>query len=865
MSHNNGLIVSDVDMIADVKAVLGVNYDDLSQLCTYAGMNIWAKYKPVKWLGDVRYGTWWQAYNQQCGINIGYATDLVQLIQQWLQVSGYSWRGFWMYEPPAGDYPTRLMDFNGYQHGNVDSMQPWDSYTFPSEITRYYEEGDYIFSALATLSKRIIDDYLLTLADIKVPYGAGYLDLGSMYFGIAIVKQNGSNYEYAFQTSYYDFATDVSQLPEPHMDGSYGLRLRQTPHLTKYTLPSLGNYLIFPFLSRDRLWDNGIYTGNVESNPIFLYPRQSFPGLFVPLFHSGKAVTMVDQPVIIQLTLTASKRANSYTVDLTLTATNVDSVQRDLPQSYLTYSMMVYPMLADGSIDYQNGVEYTAVWGSAVITISAGGSVTLTKEVQFTNYGVIGGYISNINVRSSYGYITRQANANPINYGGFATAIYIRNSDSTQDITTLTLERSRSYQLRYRLVPADAYGGASWNSLDTTKATITGGGLVTGMRTGQATIRAYYYDGTSLHGDVYCDLLLTITPLRVTGINITTYYTNMVVGQTYQWAAAVVPSNADDQGIIWSSGNTSVATVDQNGVVTPVGAGGTYITATSHDGGYQASVNVAVEVPVVMTGIRITGAPASLAIGSSMTLSCYADYSDGTSVDISSSVTWTYDNTIFSQTGTRTWEAIRTGGGAIGADYQSFANSVYVSTTAQLTNVSISPSSKTLYVGDSFSCAVSATYWDGTSYSYQDVTNSVNWNYSTGVLSRSGNTFTATAAGSGTITASFGGYSPTCSVTVSVPSTQSVDILDSYGDVVTGSIIDMVVSDTIQLTAYSDGTITSVNWSSSAVGVARVTASTSTTCTIGARSAGTATITLKLNGDNNLTATVTIRVSNQPI
>lgn len=858
MSHNNGLIQADVDLIGDVKAVLGVNSDDQSVLCTYAGMNIWAKYKPVKWLGDVRSSTWWQAYNQRCGINIGYAGDLVQLIQQWLQVSGYSWQGFWQYDAIADPYPTRLMDFNGYQHGNVDSMQPWDSYTFPNEITRYYEEGDYTFSALGSLSKRSIDTNLLTLADIKVPYGAGYLDLGSMYFGIAIVKQNGSNYEYAFQTSYYDFATDVSQLPEPHMDGSYGLRLRQTPYLTKYTLPSLGNYLIFPFLSRDRLWDNGIYTGNVESNPIFLYPRQSFPGLFVPLFHSGKAVTMVDQPVYVELTLTAAKRSNSYGVDLTLVAHNTMSVARELPEGYLTYSFIVYPQLANGSYDYQNGRTYTAVWGTGTPSIAAGGSITLTTYVEFTNYGVIGGYISNIHVSSSYGWITRNVTAPSITYGGFATGIKIVDAGG-MEISTLIIERTHTSRVYYKLIPSDAYGGASWSSSNPAIATVNAGTIQT-LRTGTCTIYCAYSENNT----IYASLSLTVTPLHVTGIDITTWYTNMVVGQTYQWAAAVVPSNADDQGIIWSSGNTSVATVDQNGVVTPVGAGGTYITATSHDGGYQASVNVAVTVPVVMTGIRITGAPASLAIGSSMILNCYADYSDGTSVDISSSVTWNYDNTIFSQTGTRTFQAIRTGGGAISAEYRSFTDSVYVSTTAQLTGVSISPTSQSVQVGSSFNVYVYATYWDGTSYTTQDVTSSVTWTKPS-FLSRSGNTFTATSSGSGSIKASFGGYSPTCSVTVSVPSTQSVDILDSYGDVVTGDIIDMVVSDTIQLTAYSDGTITSVNWSSSAVGVARVTGSTSTTCTIGARSAGTANITLKLNGDNNLTATVTIRVSNQPI
>ena len=54
-------------------------------------------------------------------------------------------------------------------------------------------------------------------------------------------------------------------------------------------------------------------------------------------------------------------------------------------------------------------------------------------------------------------------------------------------------------------------------------------------------------------------------------------------------------ANATDQGIIWESTDSTVATVNALGLVTARGVGaGVFITAYTHDGHFQASVNVSV-------------------------------------------------------------------------------------------------------------------------------------------------------------------------------------------------------------------------------------------------------------------------------
>ncbi len=65
---------------------------------------------------------------------------------------------------------------------------------------------------------------------------------------------------------------------------------------------------------------------------------------------------------------------------------------------------------------------------------------------------------------------------------------------------------------------------------------------------------------------------------------------------TKQLNAAVLPVGASNPAVVWSSSDSSVATVDQTGLVTAVSKGTAVITAVTEDGGYTASSKVYVPV-----------------------------------------------------------------------------------------------------------------------------------------------------------------------------------------------------------------------------------------------------------------------------
>ena len=86
----------------------------------------------------------------------------------------------------------------------------------------------------------------------------------------------------------------------------------------------------------------------------------------------------------------------------------------------------------------------------------------------------------------------------------------------------------------------------------------------------------------------------TVVPVQ--GVKVTPQVVQLwAIGETKQLVAAVTPANATDMAIIWESSDSTVASVPPGGLVAAKAAGtGVFVTAYTHDGHHQASVNVSV-------------------------------------------------------------------------------------------------------------------------------------------------------------------------------------------------------------------------------------------------------------------------------
>ena len=132
--------------------------------------------------------------------------------------------------------------------------------------------------------------------------------------------------------------------------------------------------------------------------------------------------------------------------------------------------------------------------------------------------------------------------------------------------------------------------------------------------------------GSGTQADPYTFELVYPSKVDVTGVELGKTTATIPYGGTETLTATVAPDGATDKTVTWASSNTSVATVDENGVVTAVALGKATITATAANGtddtadDKTATCEVTVEkadptvktAPAAVAGLTYNGEPQDL-------------------------------------------------------------------------------------------------------------------------------------------------------------------------------------------------------------------------------------------------------------
>lgn len=176
-----------------------------------------------------------------------------------------------------------------------------------------------------------------------------------------------------------------------------------------------------------------------------------------------------------------------------------------------------------------------------------------------------------------------------------------------------------------------------WKSSDDSIATVSENGVVTGKKLGTVTITAV----TVNKKKAKCTVRIVPKPIFPKSVTITGSSLTMDVGNVYQLSAAISPLSATETKLTWKSSNTSVASVDQTGLVTAKKKGYSVITVTTVNG-CSDSISVKVNPLVVQpTKITLNAESKTLTVGShfQMIAIVYPDNATNTFV------TWSSDNT----------------------------------------------------------------------------------------------------------------------------------------------------------------------------------------------------------------------------
>ncbi|GAA3617722.1 hypothetical protein GCM10022396_40410 [Flavivirga amylovorans] len=201
-----------------------------------------------------------------------------------------------------------------------------------------------------------------------------------------------------------------------------------------------------------------------------------------------------------------------------------------------------------------------------------------------------GDYVASFNNVTDEGFLHRfelftnhddnfkNCNANPVN----GISINLSSAD---------LEIGETVQLSETISPSNATDpSVTWSTSDASVATVNSNGLVTAQGNGTVTITVTATDGGY---PATCTVNVgSIT--NVTGVSVSPTSASLLVGQTIGLTETVNPNNANDKTVVWSSNNTSVATVNSNGLVTAIGDGSATITVTTNDGGFTATSTITV-------------------------------------------------------------------------------------------------------------------------------------------------------------------------------------------------------------------------------------------------------------------------------
>lgn len=170
---------------------------------------------------------------------------------------------------------------------------------------------------------------------------------------------------------------------------------------------------------------------------------------------------------------------------------------------------------------------------------------------------------------------------------------------SVSDVNLTFAKKGETRQVHVTVSPANATNkGLSWSSSNTNVATVNQNGVVTAVSNGIAYINVKAVDGSMVDKDIKVTVNIVPDVVNVKSITLSQSSLSLTSkGQTATLTATVMPANATDKSITWTSGNTRIATVDSNGTVTAVSNGTTSVSAQSNDGSYitvrcQVTVNI---------------------------------------------------------------------------------------------------------------------------------------------------------------------------------------------------------------------------------------------------------------------------------
>ncbi|HET6818277.1 MAG TPA: Ig-like domain-containing protein [Mycobacteriales bacterium] len=342
-------------------------------------------------------------------------------------------------------------------------------------------------------------------------------------------------------------------------------------------------------------------------------------------------------------------------------------------------------------------------------------------------------------------------------YGGASSSVYV--TVTPPALTSVTLASSATDLAKgdhatlaltghytdgaSAVIPSDQ---VIWSSSDESVAWVSNGDAMT-VGEGTTTITAMAQGKSD-------SVVLTVGPAVLRSITIAPSGISLPKGDVMSVTAVGVYSDGTGQPITdpvtWSTDDPSVAGVDAGGVLTGLGVGQTTVTATAD--GFTASEGVDVTAPQLVE-LSVAATPQSVPLGDHSQMTASGTYSDATTSDLTSSVTWTSDNIAVAKVSAAgVVTSVGQGTADITATYtvgqvQRMQSAVVTVTAPVLRSLVLTPTTYTLKPGRTKQYVATGTFSDGTK---RNVSSSVHWSTGNTKIAKVGATGVVTGVNFGT-------------------------------------------------------------------------------------------------------------------
>jgi hypothetical protein len=481
--------------------------------------------------------------------------------------------------------------------------------------------------------------------------------------------------------------------------------------------------------------------------------------------------------------------------------------------------------------DSTQNLSAQVTWSSVtqgVATITAGGQAAGvnvgTSSIQASLNGIMGSTVLTVTVPVLQSIAVTPANpsiAKGLKQQFTATGTFTDNS--TQNLTAQV----------------------TWSSLNPTFATITAGGLATGINTGTATIQA------ALSG-IAGSTVLTVTAPVLQSIAVTPANPSIAEGTSQQFTATGTFSDNSTQNLTaqatWSSVTPFVATITAGALATGVNNGTSSIQASLSGITGSAVLTVTNEV---LQSIAVTPVNPSIAKGLKQQFTATGTFSDNSTQDLTSQVTWnSVTTTVATITASGLGTGVNTGTSTIQASMSGITGSTVLTVTAAvLQSIAVTPANPSITKGLTQQFTATGTFTDN---STQNLTSQVTWSSVTTAVATITADGLATGVNIGTssIQATLSGVTGSTLLTVTSAASLAVLVVSPQNPVIADSGATQAFTATGHFSDGSTQDLTaSATWSSTNASVATTSGGVATSQTLGAEiTAGFTTIQAAVGG-----------------